>query len=158
MKKGSLVIKEAVNIRHRNPGRLSHTHNPPNTCTHQDPQQKGYVCNSVDYSSCIHTTISSMTHVYKEKGGKKQAKNQTTSRDCQWRNILLNVTHKHRETKSKSSKTCTQTPTKRKFPSKISNYVTEKNFLWLGVDHNKQYDTRNQSILMYARYIKETKH
>ena len=40
----------------------------------------------------------------------------------------------------------------------VEENVTEKKFLWLGVDHNRKYDTRNQSILKHARYIKQTNH
>ena len=41
MKKGSLLTKEAANRQHRNPGRLRHTHNPPNNFPHQELNQKG---------------------------------------------------------------------------------------------------------------------
>ena len=68
--------------------------------------------------------------------------------------ILFNMTQKHIETKRNMRKTCTQTPKKGKFPIGVANFVIEKNFLRLGVDHMRQYDTRNQSIIEYDRYIK----
>ena len=41
MKKLSLVTQEAVNRQHQNPGRPSHTHNPPNNFTQHQTQTKG---------------------------------------------------------------------------------------------------------------------
>ena len=49
-------------------------------------------------------------------------------------------------TESNSSTLCTRSPKKkiRNLPSGVTNFVPERNFLWLGVYHNKLNDTRNQ--------------
>ena len=61
-------------------------------------------------------------------------------------------THRNKE---KYDQSMHSNPNKKgKFPIGVANFVTEKNFLWLGVDHMRQYDTRNQSIIKYDRYIK----
>ena len=41
MKKWSLVMKEVVNKQHQNPGRPSHTHNPPSNFPQHEAQPKG---------------------------------------------------------------------------------------------------------------------
>ena len=43
MKKQSLVMKEAVNRHHQNPGRPSHTHNPPNNFPKHQTLPKGRI-------------------------------------------------------------------------------------------------------------------
>ena len=53
-------------------------------------------------------------------------------------------THKHKETKRNLSKNAPKNHNKRDFPSIVANFVTEKIFLWFGVDHTRQYDTKNQ--------------
>ena len=66
--------------------------------------------------------------------------------------IIPNVTHKKKETKSNLSKNAPKNPNKNDtFPSAAVNSVTDKIFLWLGVDHNRQGDTRNYIHCQNAR-------
>ena len=44
-----------------------------------------------------------------------------------------------------------QRETTRNHPSGVANSVTERNFLWLGVDHIRLNDTKNQSIPICKR-------
>ena len=67
--------------------------------------------------------------------------------------ILFNMTQKHIETKRNMRKTCTQTPKKENSQLELPILYREKLPMAL-VDHMRQYDTRNQSIIKYDRYRK----
>ena len=68
-------------------------------------------------------------------------------------NTIEHDTKTHRN-KEKYEKKMHSNPQKRKIPNWSCQFYIEKNFLWLGVEHMRQYDTRNQSIIKYDRYIK----
>ena len=59
--------------------------------------------------------------------------------------VEIPVTLKLKETESNKIKNAPKRPQQKgDIPSGVVNFVTEKIFLWLGVDHNRQSDTKNQ--------------
>ena len=62
--------------------------------------------------------------------------------------------HRNIEIKRNSSTLNTKNPQReitRNVPSGVANSIMERNFLWLGVYHNIQLDTRNQSFPICKR-------
>ena len=87
--------------------------------------------------------------VYRKKNkANRQAKTKFTPSGPYWENMPPYLTHKQRN-HSNSSTLNTKNPqreTTRNLPNMVANSVTERNFLWLGVYHNRQLDMRNQSL------------
>ena len=62
--------------------------------------------------------------------------------------------HRNKEIKSNSSTLNTKNPqreTTRKLPTMVTNYFMERIFLWLGVYHNRQLNSKNQSFPICKR-------
>ena len=96
----------------------------------------------------VYATVKAKPAYRKKNRENRHAKIKCTPSGPYWENMTPDPTQKQRN-HSNSSTLNTENPqreTTRNLPSMVVNSVTERNFLWLGVYHNRHLDTRNQSL------------
>ena len=99
----------------------------------------------------VYMTVKAKPTYRKKKEENKantQAETKFTPSRLYWENMPPDPTQKQRNQSNSSTLNAKnpQRETTKNLPSMVTNSVMERNFLWLGVYHNRQLDTRNQSL------------